>query len=117
VTAQRPPPAIATNGSAPRPGHEALQHARGEQITDDWKASYRIRAGIEGTISQAIAVNGSAAPVTPASTKSTSNTSSPPSRNLIRLDSWWTGGMTFTAAVAAEVTQRLHARPHRLCGE
>lgn len=36
----------------PRHVHEALQQARTEQTTDEWKASYRARAGIEGTISQ-----------------------------------------------------------------
>lgn len=35
-----------------RPVHEALQQARQAEKTEEWKARYTIRAGIEGTISQ-----------------------------------------------------------------
>lgn len=42
----------------PRPVHEALQAARQRETTADFKATYRIRAGIEGSISQAVRVNG-----------------------------------------------------------
>jgi hypothetical protein len=38
----------------PRDQHEALEHARAEQSTDVWKERYKIRAGVEGTISQAV---------------------------------------------------------------
>lgn len=38
----------------PRDQHEALEHARHEQHTDAWKERYKIRAGVEGTISQAV---------------------------------------------------------------
>ncbi|GAA3419694.1 hypothetical protein GCM10018952_60200 [Streptosporangium vulgare] len=38
----------------PRDQHEALQHARHEQHTDAWKERYKIRAGVEATISQAV---------------------------------------------------------------
>jgi transposase len=38
----------------PRPEHEALAHARREQDTVAWLDSYRIRAGIEGTLNQAV---------------------------------------------------------------
>lgn len=37
----------------PRDQHEALEQARAEQQTDAWKERYKIRAGVEGTISQA----------------------------------------------------------------
>jgi hypothetical protein len=37
----------------PRAEHEALQQARTLQATDEWKERYKIRAGVEGTISQA----------------------------------------------------------------
>ncbi|MDX3710536.1 transposase [Streptomyces europaeiscabiei] len=40
----------------PREEYHALQQARAVQATDDWKARYKIRAGVEGTISQAVQV-------------------------------------------------------------
>lgn len=53
-----------TNGKAraltlrPRSQHDALQAARHRETTDDFKTTYRARAGIEGSISQAVRVNG-----------------------------------------------------------
>lgn len=38
----------------PRAQYEALQQARAEQNDDAFKRRYRIRLGIEGTISQAV---------------------------------------------------------------
>ena len=38
----------------PRPLHEALQNARGQQETEAWRARYGPRAGVEGTLSQAV---------------------------------------------------------------
>jgi len=40
----------------PREQHEALQAARQRQTTDEFKATYALRAGIEGTISQGVRV-------------------------------------------------------------
>ncbi|MFB1044372.1 IS1182 family transposase [Streptomyces chrestomyceticus] len=34
--------------------HEVLHQGRAEQTTDEWKARYRLRAGVEGTMSQGI---------------------------------------------------------------
>lgn len=42
----------------PRAEHDALQAARHRQQTEEWKLSYSQRAGIEGTLSQAIATMG-----------------------------------------------------------
>jgi hypothetical protein len=42
----------------PQPLHEALREARIEQTTNAWQQRYRTRAGIEGTISQTVAVTG-----------------------------------------------------------
>jgi hypothetical protein len=42
----------------PRDQHEALERARAEQRTDAWKERYKIRAGVEGTISQAVRAAG-----------------------------------------------------------
>lgn len=39
-----------------RPAYEALQKARERQMTEEFKKKYAIRAGIEGTISQAVRV-------------------------------------------------------------
>ncbi|MBB5120174.1 IS5 family transposase [Streptomyces eurocidicus] len=38
----------------PRPEHEAIQHARAIQNTPAWRERYAARAGVEGTISQAV---------------------------------------------------------------
>jgi transposase len=38
----------------PRPEHEALQAARERQETEEFKEQYKARAGVEGTISQAV---------------------------------------------------------------
>jgi transposase len=38
----------------PRELHVALQAARGEQETAEWKAEYAVRAGVEGTLSQGV---------------------------------------------------------------
>jgi transposase len=38
----------------PRPLHEALQNVRAQQETDAWRDRYGKRAGIEGTLSQAV---------------------------------------------------------------
>nr|WP_236707264.1 transposase [Frankia sp. CgIS1] len=42
----------------PRELHETLATARAEQATDTWKTRYALRAGIEGTINQALDVTG-----------------------------------------------------------
>ena len=42
----------------PREVHTAQQAARADQDTDDWQARYARRAGVEGTIRQAVAVTG-----------------------------------------------------------
>ena len=38
----------------PRSLHEALQNARRQQETEAWRARYGPRAGVEGTLSQAV---------------------------------------------------------------
>jgi len=38
--------------------HEALQHARQQQTTPEWKDRYAVRAGVEGTISQGVRASG-----------------------------------------------------------
>jgi len=41
----------------PQPQHLALQQARQRQVTEGFKVAYRARAGVEGTISQALQVS------------------------------------------------------------
>jgi transposase len=76
----------------PRHIHDAVEQARSEQTTEQWKQRYAIRAGVEGTIHQAVAVTG---------VRRCRYTGLPKTRlahilaatalNLIRLDAWWTG--------------------------
>lgn len=51
-------PALKAKGRAitlrPQPAHEELQQARALQQTDEWKERYKVRAGVEGTISQGV---------------------------------------------------------------
>jgi IS5 family transposase len=76
----------------PRHLHEALQSARAEQATDEWRARYRIRAGIEGTISQAVTVTGiRRARYTGIAKVHLEHAFAATAINLIRLDAWWTG--------------------------
>ncbi|WP_405681941.1 transposase [Streptomyces sp. NBC_00057] len=42
----------------PQELHDTLAHARRQQQTDDWKNKYALRAGIEGTINQALDITG-----------------------------------------------------------
>jgi IS5 family transposase len=45
-------------GVIPEPGFSALQGAREREQTDEFKQAYKQRAGVEGTISQAVGVLG-----------------------------------------------------------
>lgn len=76
----------------PRHLHEALRKAHTEQTTDDWKASYRARAGIEGTISQTIALTGiRKARYTGFGKVHLKHVFAATAINLNRLNAWWTG--------------------------
>ncbi|MFI6063312.1 transposase [Streptomyces sp. NPDC051286] len=76
----------------PRPLTEALRTARAEQAGRDWQADYALRAGVEGTIRQALAVTDSRR----ARYRSLAKTHlehvySAVALNLIRLNAWWNG--------------------------
>jgi hypothetical protein len=76
----------------PRVLHETLHNARAEQTTDDWKARYRARASIEGTISQAVTLTGiRRACYTGIDRVHLEHAFAATAINLIRLDDWWTG--------------------------
>lgn len=74
----------------PKEQDAVLERVRAAQSSDQWKARYHVRAGIEGTIHQAVAVTGM---------RKTRYKSLPKTRlahvftaaaiNLIRLDAWW----------------------------
>ena len=75
----------------PREEHEALQRRRAEQDTEPWRQRYAARAGVEGTIAQAVHA---------CDTRRARYKRLPKVRlehvllataiNLIRLDAWWT---------------------------
>jgi transposase len=74
----------------PRVLHETLQDNRAEQDTADWQARYTIRAGVEGTMHQAIAVTGTRNARYRTQPKThLEHVYSAVALNLIRLDAWW----------------------------
>jgi hypothetical protein len=88
-----------------REQHETLEHARAEQATDACKQRSAVRAGVEGTVHQAVTDTGVrrsrylGLPKTPLAHVLTAT-----ALNLIRLDAWWTGtplGSTRTTHLSA----------------
>jgi hypothetical protein len=76
----------------PRDLHDTLRQARTEQATKDWRADYALRAGVEGTIRQAIAVTGlRRARYRGLAKTHLEHVYSAVALNLIRLDAWWNG--------------------------
>ena len=73
----------------PRDEHEILERARVEQDTDTWRRRYAVRAGVEGTIHQAVAVT-SIRRSRYIGTRKThlANVFAATALNLIRLDAW-----------------------------
>jgi hypothetical protein len=76
----------------PREIHEAVASARAGQASQQWKARYNIRAGVEGTMRQATHVTGirRARYLGLAKTRLEHHAAAA-AINLIRLDAWWTG--------------------------
>jgi hypothetical protein len=62
----------------PQPLHETLKAARADQDTRSWQEKYRIRAGAESTMRQAVAVTGTRRTRYRGLARPTSNTSTPP---------------------------------------
>jgi hypothetical protein len=76
----------------PRRLHDTLQNARAEQSTNTWKQRYRARAGIEGTISQAVALTGIRnARYAGIGKVHLEHIFAAVAVNLARMDAWWTG--------------------------
>jgi transposase len=76
----------------PREVHAAQTAARTEQATDDWQARYAARAGVEGTIGQAVAVTGLRRARYRGLPKTRlQHVFSAVALNFIRLDAYWNG--------------------------
>lgn len=76
----------------PRQVQQALDGARAEQDTKPWQATYALRAGVEGTISQAVAVTGTRHARYKGRDKThLEHVYAAVALNLIRLDAWWNG--------------------------
>jgi hypothetical protein len=75
-----------------RPLTEALRTARAEQAGRDWQADYALRASVEGTIRQALAVTDSRhARYRGLAKTHLEHVYSAIALNLIRLNAWWHG--------------------------
>jgi transposase len=89
----------------PREQQQVLEHRRIEQQTEEWKARYNIRAGIEGTISQAVRRTGiRRTRYTGLPKTHLGNVLTATAINLIRLDAWFTDtppGKTRTSHLTA----------------
>lgn len=72
--------------------HQALRNARAEQATDQWKARYAARAGVEGTMRQTTHVTGIRQARYLGLPKTTlEHNIAAAAINMIRLDAYWTG--------------------------
>ncbi|MFE3547325.1 transposase [Streptomyces kronopolitis] len=72
------------------PRDALLERVRAEQNTDEWKARYAARAGVEGTIHQAVAVSGIGRTRYRGLAKThLGHVLTATAINLIRLDAWW----------------------------
>jgi transposase len=76
----------------PREVHQAQLAARATQDTKDFQARYALRAGVEGTIRQGVAVTGMRhARYRGLAKTRLEHTSAAVALNLIRLHAWWNG--------------------------
>ena len=79
-------------GLRPREVHEAITAIRAEQASQQWKDRYNIRAGVEGTISQATHVTGiRTARYLGLHKTRLEHAAAAAALNLIRLDAWRAG--------------------------
>lgn len=74
----------------PQEQNALLDRVRAEQATEEWKQRYAIRAGVEGTIHQAVAVTGTRRSRYIGLAKThLAHIFTATAINLIRLDAWW----------------------------
>lgn len=96
----------------PRPLHETLAAARARQDTRPWQDKYRIRAGVESTMRQAVAVTGTRRARYRGLAKThLEHVYSAVALNLIRLDAYWSDHPLdrHRTSHLARLEQRLHA--------
>ncbi|WP_405759477.1 transposase [Streptomyces sp. NBC_00073] len=75
-----------------REQQRVLDEARAQQTSQEWRAKYATRAGVEGTIHQAMAVTGmKRARYRGLKKTHLEHSFSAVALNLIRLDAWWNG--------------------------
>lgn len=87
-----------------REQHEVLERVRTEQATDIWKHRYAVRAGVEGTIGQAVDIGVRRSRYLGLAKTHLAHILTAAAINLIRIDAWWTGapqGHTRTSHLAA----------------
>ena len=73
--------------------HENLARARAAQKTDTWKNKYALRAGVEGTINQALDITGiRQARYRGLPKVRLQHAFSATALNIVRLDAYWTTG-------------------------
>ncbi|MCX5095932.1 IS1182 family transposase [Streptomyces sp. NBC_00365] len=91
-----------------REHHEALMKARADQSTDEWYQRYKHRAGIEGTVAQAVTRCGMRRTRYPGLRKThLQHVLTACAINLVRTDAWQTG----TPLGATRVSQFTRLRP------
>ncbi|MFB6784752.1 transposase [Streptomyces sp. NPDC002596] len=77
----------------PRELHETVAAARAEQTSETWRAKYALRAGIEGTVNQALDVTGiRRARYRGLPKVRLQHAFSAAAVNVVRLDVYWSGG-------------------------
>ncbi|MEU6709134.1 IS1182 family transposase [Streptomyces wuyuanensis] len=77
----------------PRELHEHTTTARAEQHTESWRTKYALRAGVEGTVNQALDITGIRRARYRGLPKATlQHAFSATALNIVRLDAWWTAG-------------------------
>ncbi len=76
----------------PQDQNDQLDQVRSEQSTKEWKQRYAVRAGVEGTIHQAVAATGARRTRYIGLAKThLAHVFAAAAVNLIRLDAWWNG--------------------------
>ncbi|MCY0924111.1 MULTISPECIES: transposase [unclassified Streptomyces] len=94
----------------PRELHERTVAARAEQNTESWRAKYALRAGVEGTVNQALDVTGvRRARYRGLPKVRLQHAFSATALNVVRLDAWWT-----TDPLRKPRTSRLERLSYRL---
>jgi transposase len=76
----------------PRAEHEALQEARRQQDTEDWRQRYATRAGVESTLAQALQLFDLRRCLYIGLAKTRlQHVLTAVALNIVRLEAWWTG--------------------------